>query len=196
MSSAIFIATLAVVGSFFSSLLAFLVLPQSASRRSKGAASGNFAGKSQHQPSKIVTLSPEINRPELELSKQERLFHDVLVKTVGGMAVVFAKVPVANVLAPAQGGQSWQGLFNKVSDMHFDFVVCAADGSAAKFAIQLEDPSNRSSSQQKRDQLLSSACESAGLPLIRIRAARGYAVGFVRERLAAALEASMVSSST
>jgi hypothetical protein len=177
MNSAIFMVTLAVAGTFFTGLASFLIVPLSASRRPE------YSGSRQDERSTGSFY------PATDLSKEKRLFGDVLERAVGKEAVVFTQVPVANVLARAEGRRRWSDAFNRISGMYFDFVVCAADGSATKFAIQLEDSSQRSRKQLKRDQLLTAACESAALPLVRIRAARGYAIGNIRERLAESLAA-------
>ena len=78
--------------------------------------------------------------------------------------------------------------------MHFDFVVCAADGSAAKLVIELEGAPQASALQSKRNQLLNRMCTSAGLPFLKVPAARGYAIGNLRERLAGTLAASTAIS--
>ena len=125
------------------------------------------------------------------LTKAERLFCNVLEKAVGDTGVIFAKVPVANVLASAEEqGQQKRVASDELADECFDFVVCLADGSATKLAIQLCDAANASPNQQALDQSLLNACESAGLPLLRVRAARGYAIGNLKEQLSAVLPVS------
>lgn len=174
MNSAIFMVTLAVAGTFFTGLLSFLIVPHSASRKA------DLRRASQDDaPVEGFYVEPEG-------SKEKRLFGDALAKAVGDASIVFAEVSVAKVLAPEDGQMRWRKTFKRISNMNFDFVVSPSDGSAKKFAIQLEDASPKSRGQLKRDQHLADACESSGLPLVRIRAARGYAIGHIREQLAAA----------
>lgn len=112
------------------------------------------------------------------LSKAERSFYGVLTQAVGDKALIFSKVRVADVLAPQKGlnRSNWQQAFNKISAKHVDFLLCDPHDCAVKLAIELDDASHGSAKRQKRDAFLERACESAGLPLMRIRAARGYGV--------------------
>lgn len=206
MSSAISIPILAVVGSFFSALLGLLFVPYSPSRKSIYRRLSKYHRSPEYSRLPTYPGSPEYPhsseeiplakycRPQIALTKAEQLFCNVLEKAVGDTGVIFAKVPVANVLAPAQKQGSVAS--DELSDEYFDFVICAADGSATKLAIQLCDAENALTNKQSRDQCLLNACESAGLPLLRVRAARGYAIGNLKEQLAAVLPVSNVASAT
>ena len=123
------------------------------------------------------------------LSKAERSFYGVLTQAVGDKALIFSKVRVADVLAPQKGlnRSSWQRAFNQISAKHFDFLLCDPQDCAVKLAIELDDASHGSAKRQKRDAFLEQACESAGLPLLRIRAARGYGVADIRQQVEAML---------
>lgn len=121
------------------------------------------------------------------LSKAERSFYGVLTQAVGDKALIFSKVRVADVLAPQKGlnRSSWQQAFNQISAKHFDFLLCDPQDCAVKLAIELDDASHGSAKRQKRDAFLGQACESAGLPLLRIRVARGYGVADIRQQVEA-----------
>ena len=123
------------------------------------------------------------------LSKAERSFYGVLSQAVGDKALMFSKVRVADVLAPQKGHNraNWQRAFNQISAKHVDFLLCDPQDSAVKLAIELDDASHGSAKRQKRDAFLEQACESAGLPLLRIRAARGYGVADIRQQVEAIL---------
>ncbi|MEE2604237.1 MAG: DUF2726 domain-containing protein [Pseudomonadota bacterium] len=123
------------------------------------------------------------------LSKAERSFYGVLTQAVAGKALIFSKVRVADVITPQQGltRSNWQRAFNKISAKHVDFLLCDPQDCAVKLAIELDDASHGSAKRQKRDAFLEQACESAGLPLLRIRAARGYGVADIRQRVEAVL---------
>lgn len=69
---------------------------------------------------------------------------------------------------------NWQRAFNRISAKHLDFILCDPQSCAVKLAIELDDASHDSAKRQARDTFLDAACQSAGLPLLRIRAARGY----------------------
>ena len=123
------------------------------------------------------------------LSKAERSFYGVLSQAVGDNALIFCKVRVADVLAPQKGlnRSNWQQAFNKISAKHVDFLLCDPQDCAVKLAIELDDASHGSAIRQKLDAFLEQACESAGLPLLRIRAARGYGVADIRQQVEAVL---------
>lgn len=116
------------------------------------------------------------------LSKAERSFYGVLSQAVAGKALIFSKVRVADVITPQQGltRSNWQRAFNKISAKHLDFILCDPQSCAVKLAIELDDASHDSAKRQARDSFLDAACQSAGLPLLRIRAARGYVVADLR----------------
>lgn len=124
------------------------------------------------------------------LSKAERSFYGVLLQALEGEAsTVFAKVRVADVLKPAKGLRrgAWQSAFNAISSKHFDFIVCSSTYSSVQMAIELDDASHNKPERKQRDAVLAAACESAGLPLLRFQAARGYSVTEVRQQLARVL---------
>ena len=123
------------------------------------------------------------------LSKAERSFYGVLTQAVGDKALIFSKVRVADVLAPQKGlnRANWQRAFNQISAKHVDFLLCDPQDCAIKLAIELDDASHGSAKRQKRDAFLEQACKSAGLPLLRIRAARGYGVADIRQQVEAIL---------
>lgn len=126
------------------------------------------------------------------LSKAERSFYGVLVQAIGTTGLVFSKVRVADVITPQKGlsRPNWQRAFNAVSSKHFDFLVCDPTDCSIKLAIELDDASHGSAKSQKRDNLLNCACESAGLPLLRIKAAKGYAVAEIRRQVEQAISPS------
>lgn len=108
---------------------------------------------------------------------------------MGDKALIFSKVRVADVLAPQKGlnRANWQRAFNQISAKHVDFLLCDPQDCAVKLVIELDDASHGSAKRKKRDVFLEGACKSAGLPLLRIRAARGYGVLNIRQQVEAVL---------
>ena len=119
------------------------------------------------------------------LSKAERSFYGVLSQAVGETGIVFAKVRVADVITPRKGlnRSDWQKAFNAVSAKHFDFLICNPGDCSVRLAIELDDASHNSAKAQKRDNLLNAACESANLRLLRIKAAKGYAIAEIKRQI-------------
>src|SRR5882757_2141320 len=120
------------------------------------------------------------------LSRAERSFFGALQQAVDREGLIFAKVRLADLLAPAAGEASggWQGAFNRIQSKHVDFVLCSLGDVVPKLAIELDDASHRQAKRRERDQFLDAACQSAGLPLLRIPAHRDYAVQQLREQIA------------
>jgi very-short-patch-repair endonuclease len=137
----------------------------------------------------VVAIAYPYQRSKYLLSNAERSFYGVLVQAVGDSAVVFTKVRVADVVAPQKGlGRSaWQRAFNAISAKHFDFVICAPDDLSVRLVVELDDASHGSSRAQKRDALLNGACQSAGLPLLHIKAAKSYSVAELRQQVTDAI---------
>lgn len=118
------------------------------------------------------------------LSKAERSFYGVLAQAVGSTGTVFAKVRVADVISPRKGlGRAgWQRAFNAISAKHFDFVVCDPNTSAILLAVELDDSSHNTGRGRARDDLVNKACASAGVPLLRVKAAPGYVLTEIRRQ--------------
>ncbi|GAA4890349.1 DUF2726 domain-containing protein [Ferrimonas pelagia] len=116
------------------------------------------------------------------LSPAERSFYGVLQHSVsqlnqgGTQYLLFAKVRIADVLEPdhRKGTKGWLRAFGRISQKHFDFVLCDAKTLAPVLSIELDDKSHRSNKAKARDNLVNDACECAQLPLVRFPAKRGY----------------------
>jgi hypothetical protein len=119
----------------------------------------------------------------------ERSFLSVLDQAVSDQYRVFGKVRVADILTPAKGmnRKNWQIAFNKISSKHYDYILCSKDTLDVVAAIELDDKSHSSARAKKRDALLESACDSAGLPLIRFKAKSGYQAQSIYTQIEAAL---------
>ena len=122
---------------------------------------------------------------EALFSPAERSFLGVLDLAVGDQARVFAKVRVADVLAPEarMGKSKWQQAFNKISAKHFDYLLCHPADLSFLCAVELDDSSHRQQKRKARDAFLKLACDSAGLPLLQIPASSHYRVEELREQL-------------
>lgn len=117
------------------------------------------------------------------LTNAERSFYGVLCQAVGNNGLIFSKVRIADVLSPNKGlsRSQWQRAFNFISSKHFDFVVCNSDTTTIKYVVELDDSSHKN--RTKRDDFINNACRVSGLPLIRIKAAKGYAVEAIKNQI-------------
>ena len=124
------------------------------------------------------------------LTNAEISFYAALRKAVAGQHEVHLKVRIADVMTPRKNPTkgAWQKAFNKISRKHFDFVLCEKNNTTVVCAIELDDRSHNTARAQARDELVEDACWSAGLPLIRFPAKRGYRTSDIRHALAEFLE--------
>ncbi|MBY5992869.1 DUF2726 domain-containing protein [Ferrimonas balearica] len=126
---------------------------------------------------------------EPSLSPQERALSSALQSTLDTLSVplrVFAKVKIADVLAPGRGRHRdhWLAEFAQLREKTFDFVLCEAHSLKIRAAIEIEKPGRKA---QQHDLVVQEACKQLPLPLLRFPSQRHYPLESVREPLMAAL---------
>ena len=126
------------------------------------------------------------------VSPAERSFLGVLDQAVNQEYRVLLKVRVADILAPVKGmpRAQWQTAFNRISAKHFDYVLCRSSDMNVLAVIELDDSSHDAANRRYRDAFLKKACESAGLPLIQIKAKAAYNIDTVKAAIDKALHPS------
>jgi hypothetical protein len=118
------------------------------------------------------------------LTAAERSFYGVLREAVGTRYLVFAKVRLADVLRVRPGVSEPQGHLNRIIAKHVDFLLCEPREVSPVLVIELDDASHGEERRQTRDQFVDAAVEGAGLPLLRIHAARAYDPKLLARRIA------------
>lgn len=116
----------------------------------------------------------------------ERAFLQALDQAVGSGHRVFGKVRIGD-LAEVKPGLDSPARFaaqNRISQKHFDFVVCRASDISAVCVVELDDKSHATKKARDADEVKNNVCEVIGLPLVRIRAQRSYAIDEVKQQLA------------
>lgn len=134
----------------------------------------------------VVTARPRYQRQATLYSPAERTFLAALGQAVAGQPVaIYGKVRVADLLTPAKTAyrRTWWNAFRQISSKHIDFVLVHPETSAILVAIELDDRSHDRAERRTRDQFLDRAFREAGMPLIRIKAQRGYATDSLREAI-------------
>ena len=130
---------------------------------------------------------PYRRRPYL-LSKAEFSFFRVLQPLAAERGwVVCPKVNLGDLLSVAKGTENWQSWRNKIDRKHADFVLCEAETMRPVAVVKLDDASHGSEQARERDAVKDRALGAAGLPVVRVRARRGYAADELRAALAGAL---------
>ena len=123
-----------------------------------------------------------IRRPELFpyqkreaiVTRNELLFYRELQVAIDGQWAIFAMVRIADLIKVKSGTQKRQSWQNKINCKHIDFVICDQHYLEPVLAIELDDRSHQRADRARRDEFVNAAFESAGLPLLRIKAAREY----------------------
>lgn len=119
------------------------------------------------------------------LTKAESAFLRLLDDAAGPEIRVFAQVRVADVLKtkPGLSKSARASAFGRISQKHFDFVLCDAAQLTIQAVVELDDRSHQKPHRIKRDQLLNTVCEQAGLALLRFPVNRNNTVQSVRDVL-------------
>jgi len=108
------------------------------------------------------------------LSKAERSFYEVLLRSIGNDHVVFAKVRLLDLLWLPKGTANAQSHRNRVQSKHVDFVLCQRASLTPVLVVELDDASHEAPSRQHRDMLVDRVLASAGLPVLHVPAKPGY----------------------
>ena len=114
-------------------------------------------------------------------SAAERSFYEVL-RRLAPDHTLFAKVRLADLVYVSKGIGSRQSHFNRINRKHIDFVLCDRD-LAPVVAIELDDSSHDTEEREARDEFVDQVMAAAALPLVHIRAKRGYVPDDLRTAL-------------
>lgn len=118
------------------------------------------------------------------LTDTETRFLHVMEQALGPEYRICAKVRVADVLLPtAKDRSAWRSDFNRITQKHFDFVVCSVETWDILFAVELDDASHSRRDRIRRDVFLNTACNSAGFALHRVPVQRSYSADTLRAKL-------------
>jgi very-short-patch-repair endonuclease len=148
---------------------------------------------SLQKPSDVPDTPPSLPAPKKPryvtrksvLTDAEIVFHNVLLKAVPE-APIFPKMRVADVMEAAE---RYSGDFLRISQKHFDWVLCHPVSFEPLIAIELDDSSHQwSHKQRKNDQVKDDAASEAGIVLLRFPWQREYDVAQIRERIAVVLD--------
>jgi hypothetical protein len=125
---------------------------------------------------------------EFLLSNSERAFYTVLRQSIPQGIGICMKVRLADVLdCPSAAKQ--QGYFAKVSQKHLDFVLYDLVTTRILAGVELDDRSHEQPRRQARDHFVNQAMATAGIPLIRVPAAKTYDLRQIRLLLGSAMTA-------
>lgn len=114
----------------------------------------------------------------------ERHFLTTLDQATPDHLRVFGKVRIADVLCVTTSNRKrfWR-YFTQISSKHLDYVLVDRKSMRIVCAIELDDRTHARRDRRGRDAFVNEACATAGLPLIRVPAARHYDVDVIRQRI-------------
>lgn len=121
------------------------------------------------------------------LSKAERSFFEVLCRAVPPGYCVFVKVRLADLVRVERSAKHRQSALNRITGKHVDFLLCDSDGITPELVVELDDSSHGRASRRNRDRLVDAVLDAAGLPILRVPAARGYHVNALKQKIGAEL---------
>ncbi len=120
------------------------------------------------------------------LSPAELSFFRVLQLAAGSSFVVLAKVGLGDLFYVTRPNEN-QAARSRISQKHVDFVLCDPATLKPLLALELDDASHRKPDAIERDRFKDAVFAAAGLPLLRIPAARAYEPAQLRTMLDTAL---------
>ena len=124
------------------------------------------------------------------LSPAERNFFRILYQAVGENALICAKVNLADLFyVPSRDSAEYRVYTNKIDRKHVDFVLCDPQTLTPRLGIELDDRSHERADRQQRDYFVSNVFAEAGLPLLRVKVQRSYALQELTELVKGYLEA-------
>lgn len=126
------------------------------------------------------------------LSNGELAFFRVLQSAVAGRCLVMVKVNLADLVKVDEnvGEQKrFRTAHNQMSQKHVDFVLCDVSTLRPLAVIELDDRSHQIEKNRRRDEVKDRVLETAGLPLLRVRAAASYDVVELEKRVGEKVEA-------
>lgn len=132
-----------------------------------------------------ITKEPRYICKESIMSRAEIEFYRVLIKAIPETPI-FTKVRVADVI---DSKKKFSGDFLKISQKHFDWIVCHPETFQPLIAIELDDSSHDWSTKQRRNDLVKDeVTEEAGLHLIRFKWQKYYSEAHIRNVISNALD--------
>jgi very-short-patch-repair endonuclease len=114
------------------------------------------------------------------ITEGEKIFYETLKRAIPE-AAIHSKVRVSDVLIHASKNL---GDFRRISQYHFDWVVCDPATSEPLLAIELDDSSHHSWRAKRNDENKNEAAEEAGFTILRFPWARSYDEDSIRLRIA------------
>lgn len=107
------------------------------------------------------------------LSAAEISFYHVLRSTLALDVTIVIKPRLSDILFVRQPHIN-KGALGRIDRKHVDFLLCETATMTPRLVVELDDSSHQKQKTQERDKLVNGALKAAGLPILHVRAAKGY----------------------
>ena len=121
------------------------------------------------------------------LTQGELTFYRALIPVVSARHVVMVKVRLADLVEVNGRGKGAGAARNRVIAKHVDFVLCGLDSMEPVLVIELDDATHDDWGRQASDAVKDGALASAGLPVLRVRAAGKYGSAEISRKIEACI---------
>lgn len=118
------------------------------------------------------------------LTAAERIFFEVLERSVPGGVHIAPKVRIADILKVAgASGKAYGAAFGKIAQKHVDFAICDHETFEVLAVVELDDSSHESARTRKRDALVNGAFAAAEVPIYRVPWQKSYSAREISQDL-------------
>ena len=121
------------------------------------------------------------------LSVAEISFYHVLKNVLGDDIELLCKVRLGDLFYVQRPHEN-KAARNRIDRKHIDFVLCESKTMNPVLGVELDDSSHERESRKKRDQFVDEVFKKTGLPILHIKAARGYVPEDVAREVSQALQ--------
>ena len=123
------------------------------------------------------------------MSAAELTFYHALSTCITDDQIIFTKVRIADVLdiqeqKTKENFGKWKGAFMKISQKHFDYLICDKSNMSVICAVELNDKSHQEKKRNDRDLFVEQACKEANLPLLMYPCYPTYKLDVLSDTLA------------
>lgn len=121
----------------------------------------------------------------------EKSFYEALRPIIKDEYTIFSKVRLLDLLKIKTYGKRYLIYFRKVSQKHIDFILCDPKDFTVKLAIELDGSGHNELEQKEKDNFKDKILKTAGIPVLRIQAAKSYDSKELKERISGCVKSSL-----
>jgi hypothetical protein len=121
------------------------------------------------------------------LAPDEQALYDALYHAVARDWRVFSKVRLADLVSPEDGARRALPDFDRLAELHVDFVLCDRDSLTPRVVVELDRAGALDPAHVDPSPLVDAVLRSAGLPVVRVPAAPYYDPSTLARLVAGAL---------